>query len=278
MKKNILGTIAIVVLGTLGMTVLALPLFAQKDFNMDERRLVDSYKRANPLYLAGVKQFEKGKLDKAQKKLLEALAIMPEHANAHYLLAQLQLKLKEFAKALASIISAEKNYTYIAKFQTFTHQQYLDQLRKQRQDLEEQRAQVQERLSRMPPSGGNEPASLQERGRFESWAESLTRSIQMIDSRLNTPIPPTFEIPAEYFYIHGNALFRMGMLVDAAAQYQEALRLDPTHGNTYNNLALVSFSLGKYQEALDCLLRAEGAGVKINPDFKRAVEEKIPLK
>ena len=56
----------------------------------------------------------------------------------------------------------------------------------------------------------------------------------------------------------------------------EALRLNPGHGNAYNNLALAWFSLGKYQEALDCFLRADAAGVKVNPDFKRAVEAKIP--
>lgn len=47
---------------------------------------------------------------------------------------------------------------------------------------------------------------------------------------------------------------------DAAALYQEALRLDPNHGNAYIDLALVLFSQGKYQEALECLVRAEGPG------------------
>lgn len=271
MKQDKIGTIASIVLGVLGMTLLALPLFAQKDFNMEEKKMVENFKRANPLYLDGAKQFAKGNLDKAEKKLLETLAIMPEHADAYYLLAQIQLKRKEFSQALASITAAEKNYAFIAKFQTFTHQQYLDRLRQQRQDLEAQRGQIQDALSSLP-------ANSQNRSDYEKSTQSITRSIQTIDSRLNSPIPPTFEIPADYFYIHGNALYRMGMLVDAAAQYQEALRLDPSHGNAYNNLALVSFSLGKYQEALDCLLRAEGAGVKINPDFKQAVEAKISPK
>jgi tetratricopeptide (TPR) repeat protein len=264
MKRDVRGTIASIILGIVGMAVLALPLFAQKNFNMDEKKLVECHKRANPLYLDGAKQFAKGNLDKAEKKLLEALEIMPEHADASYVMAQIQLKRKDLSKALALILDAEKNYAIIAKFHTFTHQQYLDRLRQQRQDLEEQRQQI---LDNLPSKSRSESTSA---------TADITRDIQTIDSRLNSPIPPTFEIPADYHFIHGNVLFQMGKRADAEAQYQEAIRLDPTHGNAYNNLALVSFSLGKYQEALDCLLRAEAAGVKINPDFKRAVEEKIP--
>jgi tetratricopeptide (TPR) repeat protein len=278
MKQGILGAITNIVLGVLGITVLALPLFTQKDFNMAERKIVENFKRATPFYLEGAKQFAKGNLDKAEKKLLEALAIMPEHADVYYLMAQIQLRRKEFSKALASISTAEKNYAYIGKFQTFTHQQYLDRLRQQRQDLDEQRQRIQDAMSRLPPLSSAEPASLQERGRAESAIQAITRTIQTIDTRLNSPIPPTFEIPADYYFTHGNVLFQSGKRADAEAQYREAIRIDPTHGNAYNNLALVSFSLGKYQEALDCLVRAEASGVKINPDFKRAVGEKIPPK
>lgn len=266
MKQDKIGKMAGIVVGVLGAMVLALPLFAQKDFNMDERKMVENYKRANPLYLDGEKQFAKGNLDKAEKKLLEALAIMPEHSDASFVMAQIQLKRKDFSQALALILDAEKNYVSIAKFRTFTHQQYLDRLRQQRQDLENQKRQILDNLSRTSKSGSS-PAT-----------NEIDRNIQLIDSRLSMPIPPTFEIPADYFYIHGNALYRLGRLVDAAAQYQETIRLDPSHGNAFNNLALVSFSLGKYHEALDCLLRAEAAGVKINPDFRRALEAKIPPK
>ena len=271
MKQDKIGKMAGIVVGVLGAMVLALPLFAQKDFNMEERKTVENFKRATPFYLDAAKQFAKDNLDKAEKKLLEALAIMPEHADAYYLMAQIQLKRKEFSQALASITAAEKNYATIAKFHTFTHQQYLDQLRQQRQGLQEQLDQIRERLSQMP-------ASSHGRSDYEKSTQAITRTIQQIDTRLNSPIPPTFEIPAGYFYIHGNVLYRLGMLVDAAAQYQEAIRIDPNLGNAYNNLALVSFSLGKYQEALDCLLRAEAAWVKINPDFRRALEAKIPPK
>jgi tetratricopeptide (TPR) repeat protein len=268
MKKNVIATFACFLLIAWGLTALAQPLLAQKDFNMDEKKLVESFKLANPLYLDGVKQFIKGNLDKAEKKLLEALAIMPEHADAAYMIAQIQLKRKDLPQALASIIAAEKNYSANAQFHTFTYQQYLDRLRQQRQELQAQRTQVMDAMSRQPANSTN-------RSSDSLATQSLDQAIKQIDSRLTTPIPQTSEIPADYFYIHGNVFFQMRRPLDAAAQYREAIRLDPAHGNAFNNLALVLFSQGNNKEALDCLARAEAAGVKVNPDFKKAVEAKL---
>jgi tetratricopeptide (TPR) repeat protein len=274
MSRKTIGIFAGFVLGVMGITVLVLPLMAQKDFNMDEKRLIERFKRANPYYLDGAKQFAKGKLDKAEKKLMEAIKVMPEHADAYYVMAQIHLKRKAFPEALAAITTAEKNYAATAKLHTFTYQEYLDRLRKQKQDLEERRQKVQEALSRWPVSASNPDP---ERDRLENEEQALTQNIHAVNNRLTSPIPPTFEIPADYFYIHGNALFQLRRAPEAAAQYQEAIRLDPKHGNAYNNMALVQFSLGKYREALDCLEQAEAAGVKVNPDFKKAVESKVTL-
>ncbi len=259
-------------IGVLGLMLLAPSVFAQRDFNMDEQRLIERFRRANPSYLDGARQFAKGNLDKAESKLLEALKIMPEHADACYVMAQVHLKRNAFPEALSAITAAEKNYLANTRLHTFTYQEYLDKLRQQRQEIEERRQKVQESLAGWTVSTTN-PDPL--RDRLENELQALTQNISTIDSRLSSPIPPTFEVPADYFYIHGNALFRLGRAAEAAGQYREAIRLDPHHGNAYNNLALVSFSQGKFHEALDFLLKAEAAGVKINPDFKKAVEAKI---
>jgi tetratricopeptide (TPR) repeat protein len=272
MKKNMFGITASIISGVFLMILLALPMLAQtqKDFSMGRNNLAERFKRATPFYLEGAKQFNKGDLDKAEKKFLEALEIMPEHADAAFMLAKLQLQRKEFSKALASIDTAKKNYVYIAQFQALTHQHYFDSLRQQRQQLEEQRNQLQGALASMPSS-----ATSEDKAPLEKSIQSITQTMQTIDSRLASPIPTIEEIPADYFFIHGNVFYRMGMLDDAAAQYLEAIRLDPVHGDAYNNLALVSFSQGRYQKALEYLVRAEGAGVKINPEFKRAIEAKL---
>jgi len=104
--------------------------------------------------------------------------------------------------------------------------------------------------------------SPEQKGSVEEAMKGISLNIQQIDFLLRSPFPEAIEVPAGYFYIHGNILYQMGLLDDAAARYKEALRLDPRLGSAYNNLALVSFSRGRYEEALDCLLRAEGAGAR----------------
>ncbi len=250
----------------IGVVALALPLLTQESATIDEASLIISFKRANPLYLDGSKQFAKGNLEKAEAKLLAALEIMPAHADASFVMAQLQLKRKEFSGALAAITAAEKNYSAISQFHNITYQQYLQDLRQKRQSLQEQLGRMEDALRNV---------SSDQRGSVEEAMKGISLNIQQIDFLLKSPIPDAIEVPAGYFYIHGNILYQMGMLDDAAARYQEALRLDPRLGSAYNNLALVSFSRGRYEEALNCLLRAEGAGVKINPEFKKTVLAKI---
>ena len=268
MKKNTFATFSCFLIIVSVLALLALPLPAQKDFNMDEKKIVESFKRANPVYLDGTKLFAKGSLDKAEKKFLEALAIMPEHADAAYMMAQVYLKRKDLPQALASISDAKKNYAANAQFHTFTYSAYLDRLRQQRQELEAQRSQIMDALYRGRGSQSTNSTATQ----------GIDQAIKSIDNRLNSPIPTTFDIPADYFYIHGNILYQLRQPLEAAAQYREAIRLDPTHGYAYNNLALVLFSQGNYAEALECLAKAEASGAKVNPDFKKAIEAKIAPK
>jgi tetratricopeptide (TPR) repeat protein len=83
------------------------------------------------------------------------------------------------------------------------------------------------------------------------------------------------EIPADYFYLHGNIFFKIKRYKEAHEQYQEAIKINPKHGNAYNNLANLYYIAKQYQKALDCLNLAEAHGAKINPEFKKAILKAI---
>jgi pentatricopeptide repeat protein len=239
--------------------------FGQRDFLMEERKLVEKFKFADKHFAKGKEYFIKGNTAKAEKELGKCLEIMPEHADALYFLSQIDYKKGNFDQALEKIEKAKANFDFIAKFYTFTHQTRLESLREEKQKLEMNLMDLQNRL----PSITNQD----ERQRVESAIANTRNDISIIENRLREPIPPVLDTPADYFYIHGNTLFKLKRYQDAHDQYVEAIKRDPKHGNAYNNLINLYFIAKDYQEALAYLKKAEANGAQINPELKKAVEK-----
>lgn len=62
---------------------------------------------------------------------------------------------------------------------------------------------------------------------------------------------------------------------EAHDQYLEAIKIDPKHENTYNNLINLYFMTKQYKRAMDYVNKAEADGVAINPKLKKAILEAI---
>jgi len=150
------------------------------------------------------------------------------------------------------------------KIRTNLQQLYILELQEQKVAKEERLRQLMDQLSR-----GN--LSAQERSQVGARIGSLEADLGVINSQLGKPVPSSAEIPADYFYFHGNILFKMKKFQDAYAQYKEAIRINPQYGDAYKNLANLYYMSKQYQKALDCLSQAEANGVEINPDFRKAV-------
>ncbi len=237
--------------------------FGQRDFFQEERELIERFKRADSYFVKGKEHFIKGNIAKAEKELKKCMEIMPEHADALFFLSQIDYKKGDFDQALKDMEKAKSNYDFIAKFYTFTHQLRLESLREQKQKLETQLINLQNRL----PSITDQD----ERQRVESAIANTRNDISIIDNRLREPIPPVLHTPPDYFYIHGNIFFKLKRYQDAHDQYIETIERDPKNGNAYNNLINLYFMAKDYQKALDCLKKAEANGVQINPELKKAV-------
>lgn len=260
-----------------GVLVLAAAVPAQVGFKQDERAMVQKYKASNAKLEEAKPLFANGKLDKAEAKLKECLAIFPKNPDAQYLMAQIQLKRGEIEPALASIEGAERSFLEAGQLYTFTHQEMLSDLRDQRARLEDSIRAGEDQLGQLRslPRSDSTQTSI---AAAEGAVQKDKNLVAQIDRQLANPIPQTMAMPAGYHYIHGNILFKLKRPADAAAQYQETVRLDPRYGAAYNNLASIYFAAGQYQKALDFLGRAEANGVKVNPAFKKDLEQRLGKK
>jgi pentatricopeptide repeat protein len=256
------------------MTVAA---FGQVGFKQDERMMVQKFKASNAKLEEGRALFAKGKFDQAEKKLKECLETFPKNADAQFIMAQIQLKKSEFDAALASIESAEKDFVEIAQLYAYTHQEMMNDLRTQKDGIQESLRAQEEAVAQLKAQRPSDETLLKITS-GEGAIQQNKNLIAKIDMQLQNPIPQTMEIPSGYRYIHGNILFKRKDLQGAVNQYLETIRLQPAHEFAYNNLASIYFTAGQYEKALEFLRRAEANGVKINPAFKKDLEDRLGVK
>lgn len=237
--------------------------FGQRDFHMTERKLVDKFKMADAKFQKGKGLFIKEKYEKAEAELRACLEVMPEHADALFFLSQIDYKKGDFEQALADIEKAKSNYELIGQLYTFTHQERLEALRDEKFRLETTLSDLQNELNRARTD--------EERQKIQSSIMQVKNSISPINSRLNEPVPPVLKIPADYHYFHGNFLFKLKRFDEALDQYLEAIHTEPRHASAYNNLVNLYYMSRNYESALKFIDQAEAAGVKLNPELKKAV-------
>jgi len=53
------------------------------------------------------------------------------------------------------------------------------------------------------------------------------------------------------------------------------VRINPKHGDAYNNLASLYYMVKKYSQAMEYLKLAEENGAQVNPKFKEALQKAI---
>ncbi len=237
--------------------------FGQKNFYMKEKQMYQKFKMANKSFLKGKGYFLKENYKQSEKELKKCIETMPEHVEAHFYLSQLLYKKADFQKALEHIEKAKTYYKLMSDLYEYAYQQRIFQLREQVDIINSNIENLQNKLS-----NATNPDTARS---LEGQITSLDQQIGIIRSKLTDFVPPTESIPSDYFYFHGNILFKLNKLQEAFREYLEAIKINPQHGNAYNNLANL-YHMGKeYQKALDCLNQAEANGAEINPKLKKAI-------
>jgi Flp pilus assembly protein TadD len=97
--------------------------------------------------------------------------------------------------------------------------------------------------------------------------EARISEVERSRSSLGQP----FETPATVLLALGSAHYRNGDGDAAEQHWSSAVRVNPTLGEAWNNLAVIYMRTGRKPEAEAAIRSAEDAGVRVNPRLKNDV-------
>jgi tetratricopeptide (TPR) repeat protein len=264
MKKLALVLTSILITGT----ILAAAIPAGQQFDQKDMAVIQKYRAAAPDLEKGQEYLVKGKLEQAEKKLLQVLDTLPEHATAAYFLADCYSKQGRVDEGLAAIEKAEGNFANFNRIIFRWQMTQVNRFEGKKNQLDEQLNALQIKLSQA--KSDSERLSIQ--NQISSAQAAQNASSQRTKEQ---QISENYTIPADYYYLHGNLLFKRKEYSPALDQYLKAVEVDPKHGNSYNNIANLYYMGKQYDKAKENLDKAEANGAKVNPAFKQALAKAL---
>ncbi len=252
-----------------GAVLIAAAAFAAgQQLDQKDLAVIQKYRAASPDVESGQALLLNGKLDQAEEKLLRALETLPEHPIASFLLADCYYKLGRIDEGLTAIDQAEANFGNFNRVLYRWQMTQLNQFAADKNRLNDSLRELESRLSQAKTDA--ERSAIQaEMTKVQSQQNAgAQRSKEQLMSE-------TYSTPADYFYLHGNLLFKKKDYPAALGQYLNAVEVDPKHGNSYNNIANLYYMGREYEKAGEYLAKAEASGAKINPAFKDAIAKAL---
>lgn len=218
-----------------------------------------AFKLAKQYHYNGTLSYKKKKFERAEKDFKKCLEKFPEYSSAYYYLAKISYNRGNLNEAMTMITDAKKHYKYMSDLLNDTQLEYLKTLRRQRENL----------MADLNNSMLN--LSTSERGEME-------KKVQNIDNILKKPLPEPVKMPADYYFVQGNIFFKMKKIKEAHDLYVDAIKTDPTHTETYNNLISLYYTFKKFDLAYQYTQKAMANEVKLNPKLKAAVLKAVKAK
>ncbi len=226
-------------------------VIGQDAFKLTQKE-ISQFKKANKYHYAGQQDFIKKKFKPAMKSFLKCIETFPSYSSAYYYLAKIAYQDGDSQKALTYMENAKTNYKYMSDLMANTQLEYLDTLRSQASNIQ----------SDLENS---------ELGITGAVRGEMEKSLLAAKARLSNPLVTSEQIPADYYFLHGNIFFKANKLKEAHDEYVEAIRLDPQHQESYNNLITIFYMAKQYPKAQEYLKKAEENKVNVNPKLKEAV-------
>jgi hydroxyacylglutathione hydrolase len=226
----------------------------------DDSELIKEYKSAKNYLQKGINSFQKGNYKNAEKQFLKCLNKFPQYAEADFFLSQISYQNGDLANALSRIEKAKHNSEIMAKILISAEKEAESQKRAKRIELERH-------MGVLEAAWENQDAKCA----LTAAMASTRNEINVLEGQEVVSVAVSSTIPANYFFLHGNIFFRLKDYENARKQYLAVIRIDPKHGEAYNNLANLYYMSHRYDEALDCLNQSISFGVTINENLKAAI-------
>ena len=235
---------------------------AQSEHQTLDAQLVRRYRDAEVVYAKAREHFDRKDFERTREAIGACLGLVPAHANAHLLLAKVLYVGKDFAGALEEVLRAKSGHETTATLVSRMQEERMSGLRGRLAEKDDALSDLKARAAQSP---GAAQALQQQILQVEGEKAEINRI-------LNAQRPDPSAIPAEYSFFHGNVLLRLQRPAEAVIQYELALKANPGYGEAANNLAALHYSARRYDEAAGVVKEAEGRGVVINPELKKAIE------
>jgi tetratricopeptide (TPR) repeat protein len=218
------------------------------------------YKSCEKDLARAVKLLKKRQAVDAEASLRHCLKAVPEHYEAHFLLAQVAAERSDYAAAVDHMRQAEAEMERMAGL---CRAWQAENQREETAERELVSGEAQDTMIKSPCAANST--------KIDTGSLDRERGIAS-RSRLAPLDPRRFEVPAAWHFAHGNFLYKSRHWTDAAACYRLAVERDPRLGAAWNNLLSALLLAGQAEDARRELQRALQAGAGLNPELRRAVE------
>jgi len=220
--------------------------------------------RALTPYRIGFEHMRAEAFDEAAKAFEVATQTDPTFEMAHYMLGRMHMSRKRFVEAVAALSEARRLYQVQAGRQ-FTNAQEAQRYRR------DTIAEIDDALRQLQSARQTQQTA-------EYLRQLNDRKRQLMDNLSrgnNMTLGVADAVPSYVTLSLGSAHFRSGNLAEAEKAYLESVATDPGAGEAHNNLAVVYYETGRYKEADKALRAAEKAGVKVHPELKAQITQKL---
>jgi len=217
--------------------------------------------QASALCRKGAKALQEGDKARASESFEKALGVLPEFPDAHMGLGHVAMATGNFQGALDSYQRARQGYlSFGSILQGLREDNYRETQRRM--------GQIRDQINSLGRASTNARTDARTEGEIQRSLTALQDELR----RLEAVEPPKENAgaapPAEVWFYIGNAQFKLEKYDEARASWETSVQLNPKFPMIHNNLAVIYWKAGRFNDAQTELATAERLGFPVNPKMK----------